>query len=145
MDLLLPGGRLLNHAIASVRALPPASRDQPGFIDRYIFPDGEVVPLSTTVDALEHVGFEVLDVEALGEHYGPTLHCWVNNLREAWQEAQQLVTVSRARTWLLYLAACALAFEHGNLTVHQVLAIRQDDHAASGPARTRSQWLTTTP
>ena len=145
MDLLLPGGRLLNHAIASVRALPPASRDQPGFIDRYIFPDGEVVPLSTTVDALEHVGFKVLDVEGLGEHYGPTLHCWVNNLREAWQEAQQLVTVSRARTWLLYLAACALAFEHGNLTVHQVLAIRQDDHAASGPARTRSQWLTKTP
>ena len=74
-----------------------------------------------------------------------TLRAWVNNLRDSWQEAQQLVPPSRARTWLLYLAASALAFEHGNLTVHQVLAIRQDDHAASGPARTRSQWLTTTP
>jgi hypothetical protein len=56
MDLLPPGGRLLNHAIASVRPLPPASKDQSGFIDRYIFPDGEVVTLSTTLDALERVG-----------------------------------------------------------------------------------------
>jgi len=145
MDLLRPGGRLLNHAIASVRSLPPASKDQPGFIDRYIFPDGELVPLSTTLDALEHVGLEVLDVEALGEHYGPTLRCWVSNLRESWQEAQQLVCASRARTWLLYLAACALAFEHGNLTVHQVLAVRQVDHGASGRPRIRRQWLTTAP
>jgi cyclopropane-fatty-acyl-phospholipid synthase len=144
MDLLRPGGRLLNHAIASVRTLPPASKDQPGFIDRYIFPDGELVPLSTTLDALEHVGFEVRDVEALGDHYGPTLRCWVNNLREAWPDAQQLVSASRARTWLLYLAACALAFEHGNLTVHQVLAVRQVEHMVSRPPRTRGQWLTTT-
>src|SRR5664280_2279367 len=145
MDLLGPGGRLLNHAIASVRSVPPVLKEQPGFIDRYIFPDGEVVTLSTTLDALEQVGFEVRDVEALREHYGLTLRAWVNNLRGSWQEAQRHVPPSRARTWLLYLAACALAFEQGNITVHQVLAIRQDDHAASGPARTRSQWLTTTP
>jgi cyclopropane-fatty-acyl-phospholipid synthase len=144
MDLLPPGGRLLNHAIASVRSLPRASKDKPGFIDRYIFPDGELVPLSTTLDALEQVGLEVRDVEALGAHYGPTLRCWVDNLRGAWPEAQQLVSASRARTWLLYLAACALAFEHGNLTVHQVLAVRQVDHGAGGPPRTRGQWLTAT-
>jgi cyclopropane-fatty-acyl-phospholipid synthase len=144
MDLLRPGGRLLNHAIASVRSLPPASKGHPGFIERYIFPDGEVVPLSTTLDAFEQVGFDVRDVEALGEHYGPTLRCWVNNLRGGWAEAQQLVSASRARTWLLYLAACALAFEHGNLTVHQVLAVRQVSHGARGRPRTRDQWLTTT-
>lgn len=56
-----------------------------------------------------------------------------------------LVPASRAHSWLLYLAACVLAFEHGNLTVHQVLAVRQGDHGASGLPRTRSQRLTTTP
>jgi cyclopropane-fatty-acyl-phospholipid synthase len=144
MDLLRPGGRLLNHAIASVRSVPPPSKEQPGFIDRYIFPDGELVPLSTTLDALEHAGLEVRDVEALGEHYGPTLRCWVNNLREAWPEAQQLVSAPRTRTWLLYLAVCALAFEHGNLTVHQVLAVRQAENGVSGPPLTRDQWLAAT-
>lgn len=145
MDLLPPGGRLLNHAIASVRPLPPASNDQPGFIDRYIFPDGEVVTLSTTLDALEQVGFEVRDVEALREHYALTLRAWVNNLRESWRDAQRLVPPSRARTWLLYLAASALAFEHGNLTIHQVVAVRQGEHGASNLPFTRGQWLNTAP
>ena len=145
MDLLRPGGRLNNHAIASVRPLPPTSKDQPGFIDRYIFPDGEVLTLSTTLDALEQVGLEVRDVEALREHYALTLRAWVNNLRDSWQEAQQLVPPSRARTWLLHLAASALAFEHGNLTIHQVVAVRQGEHGASNLPLTREQWLTTAP
>jgi len=145
MDLLGPGGRLLNHAIASVRSLPPVLKERPGFIDRYIFPDGEVVTLSTTLDALEQVGFEVRDVEALREHYALTLRAWVNNLRGSWQEAQRLVPPSRARTWLLYLAACALALEQGNITIHQVVAVRQGEHGASGLPFTRDQWLTTAP
>lgn len=145
MDLLTPGGRLLNHAIASVRPLPTDSKDQPGFIDRYIFPDGEVVTLSSTVESLEQVGFEVRDVEALREHYALTLRAWVKNLRDSWQEAQQLVPPSRARTWLLYLAASALAFEHGNITIFQVVAVRQGEQAASNLPLTRSQWLRTAP
>lgn len=145
LELLRPGGRLLNHAIASVRSLPPSSKGQPGFIDRYIFPDGEIVTLSSTLDALEQVGFEVRDVEALREHYGLTLRAWVTNLRDSWQQSLDLVTPSRARTWLLYLAACALAFEHGNLTVHQVLAVRQGEHGASDLPPTRGQWLTGSP
>jgi cyclopropane-fatty-acyl-phospholipid synthase len=141
MDLLAPGGRLLNHAIASVRSLPtPTSRDKPGFIDSYIFPDGQVLPLSTTLDALEHAGLEVRDVEALREHYGLTLRAWVDNLRDNWDTALTHVPASRARTWLLYLAASTLAFDHGNLTIHQVLAVKQTNHASSGLPRTRREW-----
>ncbi len=141
MAQLRPGGRLLNHAIASVRSLPPSSKSGPGFIDRYIFPDGDILPLSVTVDAFEQAGLEVRDVEALREHYGRTLRCWVNNLREHWDTAVELVGQPRARTWLLYLAACALAFEHGNITVHQVLAVRQGGHGASGLPATRQQRI----
>ena len=140
-DQLAPGGRLLNHAIASVRTLPRAGRAEPGFIDSYIFPDGELTTLSTTLDALEQVGFEVRDSEALREHYGRTLRAWVDNLRPRWPEAVALVGEARARTWLLYLAACALAFEHGNITIHQVLAVRQGERGASGLPATRSEWL----
>ncbi len=140
-DRLAPGGRLLNHAIASVRTLPPPTKGRPGFIDSYIFPDGEVTTLSTTLDALERVGFEVRDNEALREHYGRTLRAWVDNLRAGWPAAVELVGEARARTWLLYLAACALAFEHGHITVHQVLAVRQAARGASGIPATRAQWL----
>jgi len=68
--LLPPGGRLLNHAIASIRPLVAEEEARSSFIDRYVFPDGELLPLSTTVSALEHAGFEVRDVENLREHYG---------------------------------------------------------------------------
>ena len=141
MDLLRPGGRLLNHAIASVRTLASPGRPEPGFIDRYVFPDGELVTLSRTLDVFEQVGFEVRDSEALREHYGLTLRAWVDNLRSSWDEAQQLVGKARARTWLLYFAACALAFEQGNITIHQVLAVRQGARGASEFPRTRAEWL----
>ncbi len=140
-DQLAPGGRLLNHAIASVRSLPEPRRRERGFIDSYIFPDGEVLPLSTTLDALERVGFEVRDSEALREHYGRTLRAWVDNLRGGWAEAVSEVGEARARTWLLYLAACALAFEHGGITIHQVLAVRQEPGGASRFPATRDEWL----
>ena len=140
-DQLAPGGRLLNHAIASVRTLPPSTKSEPGFIDSYIFPDGELVPLSTTLDALEQVGFEVRDSEALREHYARTLRAWVDNLRPRWPEAVDIVGEARARTWLLYLAACALAFEHGNITIHQVVAVKQGERGVSGLPPTRDEWL----
>jgi cyclopropane-fatty-acyl-phospholipid synthase len=144
-DALRPGGRLLNHAIASVRALPPPEKGKPGFIDSYIFPDGEVLPLSATLDAMERVGFEVRDTEALREHYGYTLRAWTSNLQEHWSAAVPLVGEPRARTWLLYLAASALAFERGHLTIHQVLAVRQGDSGSSGMPRTRDEWLAPDP
>ncbi|WP_072687064.1 SAM-dependent methyltransferase [Rhodococcus marinonascens] len=140
-SLLQPQGRLLNHAIAAVGA----RRDddaQPGLIENYIFPDGEVLPLSRTLDAFERAGLEVRDTEALREHYALTLRAWVGRLRDSWDDAVQLVGAERARTWLLYLAASALGFEErGRLTIHQVLAVRPADDGTSGLPRTRQQWL----
>lgn len=143
-ELLRPGGRLLNHAIASVHALPDRPNRAPTFIDRYIFPDGEVLPLSKTLDALECSGLEARDSEALREHYALTLRAWVDNLRGSWDEAVRLVGSERARTWLLYLAASALGFEEpGRLTIHQVLAVRPTAGGSSGLPRTRDEWLAT--
>ena len=138
--LLRPEGRLLNHAIASVRALPDLPT-RATFIERYVFPDGELVTLGTMLAAMERVGLEVRDVEALREHYGLTLRAWVANLERSWQQAQRLAAPGRVRVWLLYMAAAALAFEHGGLTVHQVLAVKQGDRGASGMPLTREEWL----
>ncbi len=141
-ELLVPGGRLLNHAIASV-VYRPEPRSRPAtFIDRYVFPDGEILPLSRTVDAFERAGLEVRDSEALREHYALTLRAWVANLLESWDGAVSLVGAERARTWLLYLTASALGFEEpGRLTIHQVLAVRPTSTGVSGMPRTRHEWL----
>ncbi|RZK83607.1 MAG: SAM-dependent methyltransferase, partial [Rhodococcus sp. (in: high G+C Gram-positive bacteria)] len=128
-------------AIASVRSLTGTDNSS-GLIENYIFPDGEVLPLSRTVDAFEHAGLEVRDVEALREHYALTLRAWVGRLRDSWDDAIRLAGAERARTWLLYLAASALGFEEkGRLTIHQLLAVRPSDDGSSGLPRTRALWL----
>ncbi|MEV6947732.1 cyclopropane-fatty-acyl-phospholipid synthase family protein [Streptomyces sp. NPDC051172] len=137
--LLKPGGRLLNHQIARRPQRDESSYSVDGFIDAYVFPDGELAPLGSTVGQLERAGFEVRDVEAIREHYGLTLRRWVANLEADWPRAMRLAGPGRARVWRLYMAACALAFERNRIGVNQVLAVRTPEGGESGmPLRART-------
>ncbi|MFF5025909.1 class I SAM-dependent methyltransferase [Streptomyces collinus] len=140
--LLRPGGRLLNHQIARRPQRDESAYEVDPFIDAYVFPDGELAPIGTTVTQLERAGFEVRDVESLREHYARTLRRWVTNLEDDWGRAVRLTSPGRARVWRLYMAASALAFERNRIGVNQVLAIRTPDPGTSGlPLRTRT-WNT---
>lgn len=139
LKLLKPGGRLLNHQIARRPQRDESAYDLDEFIDAYVFPDGELAPLGTTVTMLERAGFEVRDVESIREHYAHTLRRWVANLEAQWQRAVRLAGPGRARVWRLYMAACALAFERNRIGVNQVLAIRTTESGTSGlPLRSRT-------
>ncbi|MFE0605507.1 class I SAM-dependent methyltransferase [Streptomyces sp. NPDC058892] len=137
--LLRPGGLLLNHQIARPPEADEAAYRVDAFIDAYVFPDGELSPVGTTVGELERAGFEVRDVEALREHYALTLRAWVARLEQHWDEAVALTSAGRARVWQLYMAASALGFERGRLGVNQVLAVRSAPRGDSGlPLRLRT-------
>ncbi|MEU6217383.1 cyclopropane-fatty-acyl-phospholipid synthase family protein [Streptomyces sp. NPDC047022] len=137
--LLKPGGRLLNHQIARRPQRDETTYNVDTFIDAYVFPDGELAPVGTTVTQLERAGFEVRDVESLREHYALTLRRWVAGLEAEWARAQQLTSPGRARVWRLYMAASALAFERNRIGVNQVLAVRTPGPGASGmPLRART-------
>jgi cyclopropane-fatty-acyl-phospholipid synthase len=120
-SLLRTGGRLLNHQIARRPQRDESAYNVDEFIDAYVFPDGELAPIGTTVTQLERAGFEVRDVEAIREHYALTLRRWVANLEADWARAVRLTSPGRARVWRLYMAACALTFEAGDMGVDQVL------------------------
>jgi cyclopropane-fatty-acyl-phospholipid synthase len=139
--LLVPGGRLLNHQIARRPMDDESGYEVDAFIDAYVFPDGELAPVGTTVSLLERAGFEARDVEALREHYALTLRAWVANLEDHWAEAIRLTTPGRARVWRLYMAASALAFEHNRIGVNQILAVRPERDGGSGLPATRAAWL----
>ncbi|MYW04050.1 cyclopropane-fatty-acyl-phospholipid synthase family protein, partial [Streptomyces sp. SID3343] len=135
--LLRPGGRLLNHQIARRPTDDEESYHVDEFIDRYVFPDGELTPLGPTVAILEEAGFEVRDVQALREHYALTLRAWVANLEADWPRALRLAGPGRARIWRMYMAASALAFEQNRIGVNQVLAVRPEASGRSGMPATR--------
>jgi cyclopropane-fatty-acyl-phospholipid synthase len=136
--LLKPGGRLLNHQIARRPQRDESTYSVDDFIDSYVFPDGELAPVGATVTQLERARFEVRDVEAIREHYALTLRRWVANLQADWAHAVRLTSPGRARVWLLYMAACALSFEHNRIGVNQVLAVRTPASGDSGmPLRSR--------
>ena len=136
--LLKPQGRFLNHAIAR----PPFERgysrlSRRGFIDRYVFPDGELHEVGTIVSAIHQAGFEVRHLESLREHYALTLRAWVANLEANWKEAVAQAGMARARIWRLYMAASAVNFEAGRTQIHQVLATRSEDGVSGMPLRPR--------
>lgn len=138
-SLLKPGGRLLNHQIARRPVADEEAYHVDEFIDRYVFPDGELAPLGRTVGQLEEAGFEVRDVEAIREHYARTLRQWVVNLEQHWEQAARLTSPGRARVWRLYMAASALSFERNRIGVNQVLAVKTPEGGAAGlPLRTRT-------
>ncbi|WP_327189592.1 cyclopropane-fatty-acyl-phospholipid synthase family protein [Streptomyces xinghaiensis] len=141
--LLRPGGRLLNHQIA--RRPEPDEEEYriDAFIDAYVFPDGELAPVGSTVSRLEEAGFEVRDVEAIREHYALTLRQWVARLERDWPRAVRMVSPGRARVWRLYMAASALSFERNRIGVNQILAVRTPEGGTSGlPLRPRA-WTET--
>ncbi|MGH3745112.1 MAG: class I SAM-dependent methyltransferase [Mycobacteriales bacterium] len=120
---LRDGGRLLNHCIMrpTTVASPIMRR---GFINRYVFPDGELLGLGTIIAAMQDHGFEVRHEENLREHYAKTLHAWCDNLEDHWDEAVAEVGIGTARVWRLYMAGSRLGFERDDIQLHQVLAVK---------------------
>lgn len=122
--VLRPGGLFLNHGI---------THDKEGwsrtvateFINRYVFPDGELDCVSNIQLGMERGGFEILDVEGLRPHYAMTLRHWVSRLELRSEEALQYVDEATYRVWRFYMAACALEFEAGGIGIYQILALNR--------------------
>ena len=120
--LLAPGGVLLNHAIAALDPEYDSLDDE--FSMRYVFPDGEALPLSRVQLALERAGFHVNQVEGFREDYARTLRDWTKRLDEHLERAEQLAGVERTRIWRLYLRAARHGFDTSITAVYQVRARR---------------------
>jgi cyclopropane-fatty-acyl-phospholipid synthase len=157
--LLKPGGVFLNHAIARgqfqgnrgtsfvFRVVAPFLRDvvmlrrpqNTSFIDKYVFPDGELLTISQAVRGAEAAHFEVRDVENLREHYELTLRRWVDGLRRNADALLKLVPEATYRIWLLYMAGSAAAFRRGDIAVFQTLLCKPE-HGNSGLPLRRGDW-----
>lgn len=118
-----PGGLVLNHGITS-RHLDgrPVGHGAGEFIDRYVFPHGELPHLVKISSCISESGLEIVDVESLRLHYARTLQLWSQRLEAHLQQAQQLVPERALRIWRVYLAGCAYGFRRDWIDLHQILA-----------------------
>jgi cyclopropane-fatty-acyl-phospholipid synthase len=128
-DKLRPGGRLLNHCIT--RPDNVSNTHPEAFIDRYVFPDGELTGSGRIITAMQDVGFDVRHSENLREHYALTLRDWCANLRTNWDACVGEVGQGTARVWGLYMAASRLSFERNGIQLHQVLAVKPGEKGNS--------------
>ena len=145
-DLLAPGGLAMNHGITSGR---PGHRQlgagMGDFIEKYIFPGGELLHVTQVLSEMAGAGLEMVDTENLRPHYARTLWAWSDALeaqlsealavlqRNAGQEGGRAERILRA--YRLYLAGSAMSFEQGWISLHQMLAIRPDGELANGALR----------
>jgi cyclopropane-fatty-acyl-phospholipid synthase len=135
--MLKPGGVFLNHGIAiNALNLYPAGM---GFSQKYVFPDGELVPIGETLRAAEAVGFEARDVESLREHYALTLRNWVRGLEARHDESVRVSDEVTYRVWRLYMSGSAYQFAKGYLNVYQTLLAKPKDGASGLPLQ-RADW-----
>ncbi|TIC84510.1 methyltransferase domain-containing protein [Nocardioides sp. GY 10127] len=126
---LRPGGRLLNHQITRPHNKPTSTGQ---FIDRYVFPDGELTGSGTIIAAAQDCDLEVVHEENLRKHYAMTLRDWNRNLVENWDACVAEVGLGTARVWGLYMAGSRLAFERNEIQLHQVLATRTTEDGDDG-------------
>ncbi len=134
--LLRPGGVFLNHGINVHSTAPTIGRD---FIHRYVAPDGELVPIITTLQAAEGGGFEVRDVESLREHYVYTLRHWLRRLDEHAEEARRIAGEMTYRIWRLFVSLGLHEFEVGRGNLYQTLLVKTDKGSSRLPLR-REDW-----
>jgi cyclopropane-fatty-acyl-phospholipid synthase len=128
-DHLRPEGRLLNHSITRHHN----RREETGpFIDRYVFPDGELIGSGTIITEAQNAGLEVMHSENLRMHYAKTLAAWNDNLVANWAACVDEVGIGTARVWGLYMAVSRIGFERNEIQLHQVLAARTTDHGSDG-------------
>jgi cyclopropane-fatty-acyl-phospholipid synthase len=135
-DLLRPAGVFLNHGIASSIS---DGRHEPSFVSRYVFPDGDLAPIATTLKAAETSGLEIRDVESLREHYDATLRFWVRFLEQHAAEARRLTDDVTYRIWRLFMAGSAHSFRSGRLNIYQTLLAKAKDGRTELPL-TREDW-----
>ena len=133
MSLLAPGGLVMNHGITAGglenRQLGAGMGD---FIEKYIFPGGELLHVSAMLEHMARAGLELVDAENLRPHYARTLWDWSNALEARIDDARRILTLDSdaaqaektLRAYRLYLAGSAMSFEQGWLSLHQLLAIK---------------------
>ncbi|MCG5432887.1 class I SAM-dependent methyltransferase [Mycobacterium sp. MYCO198283] len=133
-----PGALLLNHCIT--RPDNRSGTTAGGFIDRYVFPDGELTGSGRIISEAQNAGLEVLHEENLRHHYAMTLRDWCRNLVEHWDEAVDEVGLATAKIWGLYMAGSRVGFETNVVQLHQVLAVKLDERGGDGGLPLRPWW-----
>jgi cyclopropane-fatty-acyl-phospholipid synthase len=136
-DRLRPGGLLLNHCITRPHNHAGSIG---GFIDRYVFPDGELTGSGRIIATAQDAGLEVLHEENLRHHYALTLRDWCANLVRNWDEAVAEVGLATAKVWGMYMAGSRAGFETNVVQLHQVLAVKLDEHGSDGGLPLRPWW-----
>jgi len=125
--LVKPGGLIMNHGITAAGLYNAELGSGMGeFIEKYIFPGGELTHVSSVLEAMTNGGLEGVDVENIRPHYARTLWAWSDALEECLPEARKVLSGEQGerslRAYRLYLAGCAMGFEHGWIALHQILA-----------------------
>jgi cyclopropane-fatty-acyl-phospholipid synthase len=124
--LLRPGGLIMNHGITAGGVHNAQLGSGMGeFIEKYIFPGGELTHISRVMESMAEGGLEAVDVENLRPHYARTLWAWSDALEQKLDEAAKVLPGEQGarslRAYRLYLAGCAMAFEHGWIALHQIV------------------------
>jgi cyclopropane-fatty-acyl-phospholipid synthase len=132
--LLADDGVVMNHGITSTDSgSGDVSYGGGDFIDKYVFPNGELPHIGLALQTMQQGGLEAFDVENLRRHYARTLRFWSDSYEANSARARELTSEETFRIWRVYLAGCAYAFENDDVAIYQVVAHKAGRQANTLP------------
>ncbi len=139
--LLAPDGVVMNHGITTT---DPDNGETPygggAFIDKYVFPQGELAHIGHVLKAMQQGKLEVCDVENLRRHYARTCAIWTDNFEANTERARALAGDKRYRIWHVYLAGCSYAFEQDLISLYQIVGRKAGQRSAALPWSRRHMY-----
>jgi len=133
-DLLRDGGVAMNHGItASDVDSRSVGRGAGEFIDRHVFPDGELAHVALAIRELSASGLELVDAESIRRHYALTCEHWSRRFEQALPRLREIASERQVRIWRIYLAGCAMGFAKRWMNIYQLLAVKSGGETAGLP------------
>jgi cyclopropane-fatty-acyl-phospholipid synthase len=140
-QLLAPDGVVMNHGITTT---DPDNGETPygggEFIEKYVFPHGELAHIGNVLKAMQQGALEVSDVENLRRHYARTCAIWTDNFEARGERVRELAGDKRYRIWHVYLAGCAYAFEQDWISLYQIVGRKAGQRSGALPWSRRHMY-----
>jgi len=117
---LKPGGQAALQIITIDNARFTSYRNDPEFIQRYIFPGGMLPSPHALDNALTQAKLKITNAFYFGKSYAETLRRWDKSFQDHWPEIKKLGFDERFfRMWRYYLCYCEVGFDEGTVDVGQ--------------------------
>jgi cyclopropane-fatty-acyl-phospholipid synthase len=123
---LVPDGLFLQHTITTNGKRKKGYENS--FLDKYMFPGGELLLNHNLIDHASDTGFELMSSENFRVHYIKTLKDWIDNMELKKDEILETVSEFVYRIYYIFFIGSLVSFKNQEISLFQNLFYKKSEH-----------------